>query len=78
MAALAQGPLMPLRTRPNRITVDLDDDIYHWLTQARFTDRLTTSDRVRALLELNREDPELTARVLEKSAQLARERADQG
>lgn len=58
-----------------RINVDVDLDLHAWLAEERRRDRLATTGRLRALLELAREDPELKRRVLEKAAQLDEEDA---
>lgn len=69
-----RGVSVPVqRSRPHRINVDLDADTYKWLAVARRDDRLTTSDRVRALIALSRQDPELRARVVEMATQLEEE-----
>lgn len=65
----------PQRTRPRRLTVDVSTDLYRWLGEARLKDRLTTADRIRALLELCREDEGLSARVVEKAGELAQQEA---
>lgn len=65
----------PQRTRPRRLTVDVSTDLYRWLGEARLKDRLTTADRIRALLELCREDEGLSAQVVEKASELAQQEA---
>ena len=76
MTALAIGAQMPpQRTRPRRLTVDVSTDLYRWLGEARLKDRLTTADRIRALLELCREDEGLSAQVVEKASELAQQEA---
>lgn len=69
VAPARQGVTLP-RTRPQRINVDVDLGLYTWLSEIRRQDRLATTTRIRALLELAREDPELRKRVLEKARQL--------
>ena len=73
MTALAtQGlPVPTTRSRPHRLNIDVDDDLFEWLGTARREDRLTTSERVRALLELAREDPALRDLVVAKANALA-------
>lgn len=67
-----------IMARPKRrINVDVDLDLHAWLGEERRRDRLATTERLRALLELVREDPELKRRVLEKAAQLDEEDAAQ-
>lgn len=66
----------PQRTRPRRLTVDVSTDLYRWLGEARLKDRLTTADRIRALLELCREDETLAQRVVEKAGELAQQEAN--
>lgn len=76
MTVLAfQGVQVPQRTRPHRITFDVDSDLYAWLGQARVQDRLSTADRIRAALELCRTDTEFAAQVITKATELAQERA---
>lgn len=65
----------PQRTRPRRLTVDVSHDLYRWLGEVRLKDRLTTADRIRAVLELCREDEALAARVVEKASELAQQEA---
>ena len=72
MTALALGVQMPpQRTRPRRLTIDVSTDLYQWLGEARLKDRLTTADRIRAVLELCREDEQLAAQVVAKASELA-------
>lgn len=66
----------PQRTRPRRLTVDVSTDLYRWLGETRLKDRLTTADRIRALLELCREDEALAQRVVEKAGELAQQEAN--
>lgn len=79
MTALVVGGLPPMtqRTRPHRITVDVGAELYSWLTRARIEDRLSTAERIRALLELDREDSHLAGRVIQKAQQIAEEHAEQ-
>lgn len=68
---------MSARKRPHRIALDVDTDLHDWISQQRFQDHLSTSDRVRALLTLSREDPELNARVVKRAGELAEAWANQ-
>ena len=67
--------MTPQRTRRHRITIDFDDDMYEAMTKARFRDRVTNSDRLRALLALSLEDPELAGRMVAKVSEMAEEKA---
>lgn len=60
-----------------RVNLEVSLDLHAWLARARLTDRVSTSDRIRALLELAREDPQLGDRVIAKASQLAEKRAEQ-
>lgn len=66
----------PQRTRPRRLTIDISTDLYLWLGEARIKDRLTTADRIRALVELCREDEELASRVVMKAGEMAQQEAN--
>ena len=68
----------PQRTRPRRLTIDISTELYRWLADVRIKDRLTTADRIRALLELCREDETLAARVVAKASELAQQEVDAG
>jgi len=58
------------------LTIDVSTDLYKWLGEMRIKDRLTTAERIRALLELCRDDDELTARVVAKASELAQQEAN--
>ncbi len=62
---------MARRTRPHRITVDLNAEAFDWLNAQRAIDHINTSDRIRALISLAREDAELMKRVDERERELA-------
>lgn len=64
-----EGPRMA-RTRPHRLTVDVDSSLYEALSTMRFTDHLSNAERIRALLELANEDQELAQRVVQKASEL--------
>ena len=70
MSALAIEDLVILPGHKKRVNVDLDLETHAWLAQMRRRDRLKTTERLRALLALAREDPDLNRRVLEKAAEL--------
>lgn len=53
-----------------RINADIDPAVHAWLTEQRRRDRIRTTERLRALLALCMEDPELNRRVLAKAAEL--------
>lgn len=44
---------------PRRITIDLRQEDFDALAGARYADRVTTADRIRALVSLWRDAPEL-------------------
>jgi len=48
---------------PKRITIDLTQDDFDALAGARYADRVTTADRIRALVSLWRDTPELADAV---------------
>lgn len=76
MTALAiEAEHMPTK-HSHRINLNIDPDLYKWVTKQRFVDHMTTSDRIRALLELCREDPGLNERVAAKASELAEARAE--
>ncbi len=71
MTAIAfQGTQMPARSRPRRINVDLSDEQFARLNEARRQDHLTTADRVRALLDLSFDDPTLAKRVATRVSEM--------
>lgn len=45
---------------------------HQWLLEAKFRDHISTSMRIRALVDLVREDPALAQRVSEKASEIAR------
>lgn len=59
------------RARPHRLTIDIESELYSWMQSQRALDRLSMTDRVRALIELAQEDDSLNARVSEKATQMA-------
>lgn len=61
----------PRRTRPHRIALDISADQYDWLADQRVQDRVSSADRLRALIELCREDELLCDRVISKATELA-------
>ena len=71
-AVAAQGVTLA-RTRPQRINVDVDTEVFAWLSEIRKEDRIATTVRIRALLELAREDPQLRERVIKKARELDEE-----
>lgn len=74
-ALVFEEALMPPAPANRRINFMTTEDQHKWLTQARFQDHLSTSLRIRSLIELVREDPELAQRVLLKASELEQERA---
>lgn len=48
---------------PRRITIDLTQEDFDALAGARYADRVTTADRIRALVSLWRDTPELAEAV---------------
>lgn len=62
---------MARRTRPHRITVDLSTEAFDWLNAQRAIDHISTSDRIRALISLARDDADLQARVDRRDHELA-------
>ena len=75
MSALAVLDAIPMARPKRRINVDIELDLHQWLAEERRRDRLATTERMRALLELARRDPELRRRVLEMAVQLDEEDA---
>ncbi len=59
----------PLRY-PRRITLDLTVDDHHALPGARYADRVSMADRLRALISLWREDPALAEAVITRAQEL--------
>lgn len=70
MSALAIEDLVIMPGPKKRVNVDLDLETHTWLAEMRRRDRLKTTERLRALLAIAREDPDLNRRVLEKAAEL--------
>lgn len=65
------------RSRPHRITVDIDPDQFAWLAAQRRKDRIRTTERIRALLQLAMKDEQLHQRVLEMADRLREDEASQ-
>ena len=59
----------------SRITLDVDRSAHQSLSAARFTDGVTIADRLRALISLWEEDPELAARTTTRAREIAKGRS---
>lgn len=55
---------------PKRLTLDLSQDDYDALIGARYADRAPMADRIRALISLWREDPEVAEAVSLRAQEL--------
>lgn len=71
IVSVLEGVTMARRTRPHRITVDLNAETFAWLNAQRGVDHISTSNRIRALISLAREDEDLRARVDQRDMELA-------
>lgn len=54
------------RTKPVRITIDLDPELHRHLKQSALDAGVRGAAVVRALLELHRNDPDVAAKVVEE------------
>lgn len=64
----------PRRTRPHRVATDVSDEQFAWMNAQRLRDRVSSADRLRALIELCREDASLRERVVDKATEMAASR----
>ena len=73
VALLGRTPTaMPAPSK--RLPLELDPAVHEYLMDAKAGDGISAADRVRALLSLLREDPELAQRTHDRARQMARER----
>jgi len=61
---------------PKRLTLDLSQDDHDALMGARYADRVPMADRIRALVSLWREDPQLAQAVSVRAQELLTPPAD--
>lgn len=64
---------MAPRRRPRRITLDLSEDEFQRLTEARYADGVPNAVRLRALLALHDEDRRLAERTTVRARELQRQ-----
>lgn len=76
MSALPIEEMMPTN-RQVRINFMTTPEQHQWLLEAKFRDHLSTSMRLRALIELVKEDDELAQRVSERASEIARSNTTQ-
>ena len=69
-AARTSGPHHSSQRYPKRLTLDLSQDDHDALMGARYADRVPMADRIRALVSLWREDPDLAQAVSTRAQQL--------
>ena len=75
MAATAERFEPMAAPNMSRITLDVDRSAHQALTAARFTDGVTIADRLRALISLWEEDPELATRATARAREIVKGRS---